>query len=55
MLGMHHDGYIMIIEDCNLGALPAVIEDGDIRRIYAIPLRFSGVDSGPVTVFAEMN
>ena len=54
LLGVHHNGYMMIIEDCNLGVLPEHPAEGEIRRIYAIPLRFCGVDSGPVTVFAEL-
>lgn len=54
MLGMHSKDYIMIIEDCNLSELPGTEDSDKIKRIYAIPLRFTGVDSGPVTMFAEL-
>ncbi len=52
MLGVYHDGYILIIEDCDLSGLPA--EGKGIRRVFAIPPRFTGVDSAQVSMFAEI-
>jgi kynurenine formamidase len=50
MLGMFDDdGYICIIEDCNLKELPK-----EIKRAYAVPLMFVGIDSAPVTFVAEV-
>lgn len=49
MLGDILGKYICIIEDVCLEHFPSA----DVSRVFAIPLFFTGVDSGPVTVFAE--
>lgn len=51
MLGMFGPGYICIIEDVDLAGLPAQ----GIRGAVAIPLFFEDVDSGPVTMWAELD
>lgn len=49
MLGTYEPGYICVIEDVNMIDLP-----GDkINRVTAIPLILEGVDSSPVTMWAE--
>ncbi len=50
MLGTFHQHYICIIEDVNMADLPA---DG-ICKVAAIPLFVEGVDSCPVTMWAEL-
>lgn len=50
MLGNYDGKHILIIEDCCFDELPV----SRIKRIFAIPLRFYGIDSSPVTMFAEI-
>ena len=49
MLGMYHNHYICIIEDVNMEGLPS----GFLRKAAAIPLIIEGIDSSPVTMWAE--
>ncbi len=49
MLGMYHKNYICIIEDVNMASLPA----GFLKSVSAIPLFIEGIDSSPVTMWAE--
>lgn len=49
MLGMYHNHYICIIEDVNMEGLPA----GFLKMAAAIPLVIEGIDSSPVTMWAE--
>ena len=49
MLGMHHDGYICIVEDANLENLP----DVPLKAAASVPLFTVGTDSGPVTMWVE--
>ena len=51
MLGGHHDHFVCIIEDADLRDLAP----GKIKRIFALPLFIEGLDSGPVTVLAELD
>ena len=50
LLGMYSDAYICIIEDMAL----AHIDANHLRRIIAMPLRIRGVDSGQVSILAEL-
>ncbi len=50
MLGKFHDHYICIIEDVNMAELPV---EG-ISAVSAIPLFVEGIDSCPVTMWAEL-
>lgn len=56
MLGTFHDHYICIIEDVNLALLPArdVLKTTPVKQAAAIPLLIEGVDSSPVTMWAEL-
>lgn len=49
MLGMFHSRYICIIEDVNMRGLP----EGFLKRAAAVPLIMEGIDSSPVTMWAE--
>lgn len=49
MLGMYHSHFICIIEDVNMKGLPA----GFLNKAAAIPLIIEGIDSSPVTMWAE--
>ena len=49
MLGMYHDRYICIIEDVNMEGLPP----GFLKNAAAVPLIIEGIDSSPVTMWAE--
>lgn len=49
MLGMYHDRYICIIEDVNMEGLPS----GFLKNAAAVPLIIEGIDSSPVTMWAE--
>lgn len=49
MLGMFHNRFILIIEDVNLRGLPA----GFLKQVSAVPLLIQGIDSSPVTMWAE--
>lgn len=49
MLGMYDSHYICIIEDVNMKGLPA----GFLNKAAAIPLVIEGIDSSPVTMWAE--
>ena len=49
MLGMFHNRFILIIEDVNLRGLPA----GFLKQVSAVPLLVQGIDSSPVTMWAE--
>ena len=49
MLGMFHDRYICIIEDVNMEGLPS----GFLKNAAAVPLIIEGIDSSPVTMWAE--
>ena len=51
LLGMYSDAYICIIEDMAL----AHIDANRLRRIIAMPLRVRGVDSGQVSILAELD
>ena len=51
LLGMYSDAYICIIEDMTL----AHIDANRLRRIIAMPLRVRGVDSGQVSILAELD
>lgn len=48
MLGKFQPGYICIIEDVDMAGLPQ-----RIGKVTAIPLFLQGIDSGPVTMWAE--
>ena len=50
LLGMYSDAYICIIEDMAL----AHIDANHLHRIIAMPLRIRGVDSGQVSILAEL-
>ena len=50
MLGAHHDHFVCIIEDVDMRDL---VPD-KIKRVFAIPLFIEGLDSGPVTMLAEL-
>ena len=50
MLGMHHDHFACIIEDVDMRNL----EPDKISRVFAMPLFIEGLDSAPVTMFAEL-
>ena len=50
LLGMYSDAYICIIEDMAL----AHIDASRLRRVIAMPLRVRGVDSGQVSILAEL-
>ena len=49
LLGRHHDHHTYLIEDADFTG----VIGKKIKRIFAIPLIMKGVDSSPVTVFAE--
>ena len=49
MLGMYHNRYICIIEDVTLEGLPS----GFLKHAAAVPLIIEGIDSSPVTMWAE--
>ena len=49
MLGKFQPGYICIIEDVDMSELP-----DRIRAAAATPLFLEGIDSGPVTMWAEL-
>ena len=49
MLGMYHNRYICIIEDVNMEGLPS----GFLKNAAAVPLIIEGIDSSPVTMWAE--
>lgn len=49
MLGAYSKNYICIIEDVNLSGLEAA----SIKSAAAVPLFISGIDSAPVTMWAE--
>ena len=49
MLGMYHNRYICIIEDANMEGLPS----GFLKNAAAVPLIIEGIDSSPVTMWAE--
>lgn len=49
LLGGKQEDFICIIEDVNLALYPK----GRVSRVSAIPLFMDGVDSSPVTMFAE--
>ncbi|MCI8577640.1 MAG: cyclase family protein [Lachnospiraceae bacterium] len=49
MLGMYHNRFICIIEDVNMRGIPS----GFLKRAAAIPLIIEGIDSSPVTMWAE--
>lgn len=49
MLGMYHEHFICIIEDVNMEGLPS----GFMKKAAAIPLIIEGIDSSPVTMWAE--
>ena len=51
LLGMYSDAYICIIEDIAL----AHIDASRLRRVIAMPLRVRGVDSGQVSILAELD
>ena len=51
MLGKFGDKHIFIIEDLNFDELNSELK---IRRVFALPLMVSGIDSAPVTVVAEL-
>ncbi|MCI8864165.1 MAG: cyclase family protein [Lachnospiraceae bacterium] len=55
MLGAFHSHYICIIEDVDLSRLPGQDElaDTPVKRAAALPLFIEGVDSSPVTMWAE--
>ncbi len=48
-MGLYHDHFTCLIED---GDFRGIIGE-KVERIFAIPLLMKGVDSSPVTVFAE--
>jgi len=50
MLGAHHDRFVCIIEDVDMRDLTP----GKIARVFAMPLLIEGLDSGPVTMVAEL-
>ncbi|MGI6152605.1 MAG: cyclase family protein [Christensenellaceae bacterium] len=50
ILGVYHDHYTCIIEDCNFED----IAGKTVKRVFAMPLFIDGVDSSPVTMFAEL-
>ncbi len=41
---------LLIYEDVNLG----VVESGNMRKVYAFPIRFLGLDGAPVSMVAEV-
>ncbi|EEQ60080.1 putative cyclase [Clostridiales bacterium 1_7_47FAA] len=49
MLGMYHDNFICIIEDVNMKGLPS----GFMKKTAAVPLIIEGIDSSPITMWAE--
>lgn len=49
MLGMYKNGFICIIEDVNMKNIPS----GFLKKAAAIPLFLEGIDSSPVTMWAE--
>lgn len=49
MLGMYDSHFICIIEDVDMKALPA----GFLKKAAAVPLIMEGIDSSPVTMWAE--
>jgi arylformamidase len=49
MLGMYQPGYICIVEDINMEELP----EGFLKQAAAVPLIIVGIDSCPVTMWAE--
>lgn len=50
LLGKFHDSFICIIEDVNMADLPL----NGIKSAAAIPLFIEGIDSCPVTMWAEL-
>lgn len=50
LLGAYGAGYICIIEDVSMSALPA----GFLKGAAAIPLFIDGLDSAPVTMWADI-
>lgn len=51
LLGMTQEKFICIIEDVNLGSLNST----ELKKVFAIPLIVEGMDSSPVTMWAECN
>jgi len=47
---LYHTRPLLIYEDVNIGE----ILDKDIKRIYAFPLRLTGLDASPVNMVAEV-
>ena len=47
---LYHTRPLLIYEDVNIGE----ILDKDIKRIYAFPLRLTGLDASPVNIVAEV-
>ena len=50
MLGARHNRFVCIIEDVDMRDLVP----GTIARVFALPLFIEGLDSGPVTMLAEL-
>lgn len=50
LLGVYDDGYICIIEDVSMRDLPA----GFLRAAAAVPIFVDGLDSAPVTMWADI-
>jgi kynurenine formamidase len=50
ILGKYHDRFVCIIEDVDLSGLVS----NNIVRVFAVPLFIKGLDSSPVTMFAEI-
>lgn len=50
LLGKTQEKFICIIEDVNLGGL----QNSHLKKVFAIPLLVEGMDSSPVTMWAEM-
>ena len=49
LLGLNRSHHVFIIEDMDLEA----VDPAALAKVWAIPLFVEGLDSGPVTVFAE--
>lgn len=47
---LYHTRPVLIFEDVNIG----LILDKDIKKIYAFPLRLTGLDGSPVNIVAEL-
>jgi kynurenine formamidase len=50
LFGKCHDHYTCAIEDCTFEP----IRGKEVKKVFALPLIVEGVDSGPVTIIAEI-